>query len=384
MQQLTPDSLNELLGAHEAPCVSLYMPTHRSHPENLRDPLIYRKLLEKIQSSLAEKYSAEQTHSLLEKLSHIGDDRDFWNHRTDGLAILTSPNLLRVFDLQRPVPEIGIAAESFHIKPLLRVLQSADRYHILCINREEARLYEGTRDTLDQVDLNNVPSTLTEALGEKLTDSRLTVSSYGMRGSGAKDKAMFHGQGSRTEEIKGDTERFFRTVDRAITEHYSRPSGLPLMLAALTEHHAVFRSVSHNPNLMDEGLTMDTGQLSLDELRAKAWETLEPLYLQRLATLKERYHNARANQLGAKTPEEIALAALDGKVEILLIDADRKIPGRIDRAERQIQSGELTDPDMDDVLDDLAELVLRSSGEVVMVPSQRMPTDSGVAAIYRY
>lgn len=384
MRQLTSDQLNKLLGEQEAPCVSLYMPTHRSHPENQRDPLVYKNVLKALEISLSEKYPTEQTRPLLEKLSQLGENKEFWNIRTDGLAILASPNIFRIFDLQRPVSELGIVADSFHIKPLLRVLQSADRYHILCINRDEARLYEGTRDTLDQVELRDVPTTLTEALGDELTDSRLTVASYGMRGGGGGDKAMYHGQGSRTDEVKGDTERFFRTVDRAITEHYSKPSGLPLMLASLTEHHAVFKSVSHNVNLLDDGLLMDTSLLSLDELRAKAWEALEPLYLERLAMLTERYHNARANQLGAKTPGEVALAALDGRVEVLLIDADKQVPGRIDREERLIQAGELSDPDMDDVLDDLAELVLQSGGEVVIVPAERMPVDTGVAAIYRY
>jgi len=50
----------------------------------------------------------------------------------------------------------------------------------------------------------------------------------------------------------------------------------------------------------------------------------------------------------------------------------------------QIHAGELSDPDMDDVLDDLAELVLQSGGEVIIVPAERMPVDTGVAAIYRY
>jgi len=172
MRQLTSDHLNKLLGEQEAPCVSLYMPTHRSHPENQRDPLVYKNVLKALETSLAEKYPTELTRPLLEKLSHLGEDKEFWNIRTDGLAILVSPKVFRIFDLQRPVSELAIAADSFHIKPLLRVLQSADRYHILCINRDEARLYEGTRDTLDQVELRDVPTTLTEALGEELTDSR--------------------------------------------------------------------------------------------------------------------------------------------------------------------------------------------------------------------
>jgi hypothetical protein len=39
---------------------------------------------------------------------------------------------------------------------------------------------------------------------------------------------------------------------------------------------------------------------------------------------------------------------------------------------------------VDDLLDDIAELVLRKGGEVVVVPSEKMPTPAGVAAIYRF
>jgi hypothetical protein len=36
------------------------------------------------------------------------------------------------------------------------------------------------------------------------------------------------------------------------------------------------------------------------------------------------------------------------------------------------------------MFDDLAELVLAKGGEIVVVPAERMPTDSGLAAIYRF
>jgi hypothetical protein len=39
---------------------------------------------------------------------------------------------------------------------------------------------------------------------------------------------------------------------------------------------------------------------------------------------------------------------------------------------------------VDDLLDDLGERVLATGGEVVVVPTERMPTESGLAAIYRY
>jgi hypothetical protein len=39
---------------------------------------------------------------------------------------------------------------------------------------------------------------------------------------------------------------------------------------------------------------------------------------------------------------------------------------------------------VDDLLDDIGELVLRRGGEVVVVPHERMPADTGLAATFLY
>jgi len=68
-----------------------------------------------------------------------------------------------------------------------------------------------------------------------------------------------------------------------------------------------------------------------------------------------------------------------------MIDADRQIPGRIDPATGRIEFDDLAQrPEVDDLLDDLGELVLKMGGQVVVVPAQRMPTQTGAAATYRF
>src|SRR5690606_9891270 len=98
----------------------------------------------------------------------LAEDAGFWRGRMlDGLAVLGAPGLFRVYQVQRPVPELAIVADSFHVKPLIRILQSADRYHVLGIDREHVRLFLGNRDQLDEVELpEGFPRTSREALGE--------------------------------------------------------------------------------------------------------------------------------------------------------------------------------------------------------------------------
>jgi len=156
------------------------------------------------------------------------------------------------------------------------------------------------------------------------------------------------------------------------------------MLATLTEYHAPFHAVSHNPFLMADGIMKNPEALGLDQLRAEAWRIVEPVYLQRLAKLVDDFQVARSRQLGSDNLAQVAEDAMAGRVGTLLVEANRQIPGRIDAATGQIEPGELSDPGVDDILDDLAEAVLRMKGAVVVVPKERMPSDTGVAATYRY
>lgn len=380
MRQITTGQLLRLLADHEPPCISLYQPTHRRHPENQQDRIRYRNLLKEMEGSLRAKYSTYEVQSLLGKFRALASDDVFWNHRTDGLAILASAATFELFEVQRPFPELVVVANSFHIKPLLRICQSADRFQVLCLNRHGAKLYEGNRYALDPVELKDVPATITEALGDELTEPHLTVASYGA----GTDQAMFHGHGSKADEVDNDRDRFFRVIDRAIFKHHSSPSGLPLILAALPEYHAPFRKLSQNPFLIKDGIQKNPESLSGDELRSEAWRVLEPLYLERLAGLIDSFQSARSRHAGSDDLSDVARAAVAGRVATLLIEAERKIPGHIDSATGAIEPGDLSHPEIDDMLDDLAEIVLRMQGEVIVVPANRMPSQSGLAAIYRY
>ena len=384
MNTLDIDFATGLLDNCDPPCLSLFQPTHRHHPDNQQDPIRFGNHVKELEESLLQQLPKEDVRPLLEPFLALGDDRDFWNHTLDGLAVLGAKGIFRVYKLHRPVTELVMVADSFHIKPLMRILQSTDRYHVLGLNRQEIKLFEGNRDALDEIQLHqDVPRKLTDALGEKLTDPHLTVASYG--GAGGSQSPAHHGHGGKNAEVDIDAERFFRAIDRGILEHHSQPSGLPLILAALPEHHHMFHEISANQFLVDESIDVHPDALSsIEELRERAWQLMEPRYLARLADLVEEFGNAKSKGLGDDDIAEVARAVVSGRVAKLLIEAHRVIPGRLNEETGDIESGDLADPHVDDVLDDLGMLALKMGGQVVIVPPERMPTKTGIAAIYRY
>jgi hypothetical protein len=379
MESLHHPDLAELLAGREPPCLSIYQTTHRTHPDNQQDPIRFKNLVKALEDSLRQKYPTRDVRSLLVLFDNLLDDATFWRHTLDGLAVFAGHGFFRAFKLLRPVAEAAIAAASFHTKPLVRILQTADRYQVLGLSKKSFRMFEGNRDVLYEIHPSEaVEESIKDALRIEHPEPQRGVVSQGSAGS-----VQFGGRSGK-EEAHITIERFFRAVDRAVIAHYSKPSGLPLILAALGENQSPFRTVSHNSLLLPHGVDVNPDGISVDLLRERVWKVVEPDYLERLAKWTEEFGLAQSKWQGSDDVSSIADAAFAGRVATLLVESDRKIPGKIDPATGRISPEALCDPDVDDLLDDLAELVLRKGGQVAVVPADRMPTKSGAAAIFRY
>lgn len=384
MEVLAKELIQELLSVNHPPSLSLYMTTHRSHPENLQDPIRFQNLVKQLEESLLEQYSAIEVKRLLEPFLTLNNNSEFWGHTLDGLAVLGSTEFFKVIRLPIAVQELAVVADSFHTKPLRQYLQSVDRYHVLGLSLHEIRLFEGNRHSLIEVELpSDIPRTITEALGDELTGKHTTVASYG--GTGGESSDMHHGHGGKKDEVDKDAERFFNIIAGTIHEKYSKPTGWPLILAALTEHHSLFQKLSKNPLLLQNGINVNPVSISNDKLVKLAWEVLEPVYLQKLKDLVEKFEQAKANNSGSDIVKEVIEAAEAGRVDTILIEKDRVIAERLRNKDTgTFKQADLTQPKLDDLLDDIGELVTKMGGKVMFIPSDKMPAKTGIAAIYRY
>lgn len=355
-----------LLADHDAPCISLYQPTHRTFPDRQQDPIRFGNLLKEIESSLNRRYPNKEITAILRPFRELAEDAIFWNHTLDGIAVFATAEIFRVYTLQRPVREKAIVADSFHTKPLMRILQSADRFQVLGLNRHEATLFEGNRYALDTVELAaGFPQKSAAVTDADESGPERTKRAYGPSGPGMTSR---HGTNVRQDARDNDARQFFKAVDEAVAQTYSRPTGMPLVLAALPEHHHMFREISGNPALMSTAIDVDPASISDEELRQRAWNIVLPTYLARLDGFVERYGAAKADGGSSADLTEIGKAAAAGRIATLLIDAERLVPGRFDPETGHVAFARLEDPDVDDLLDDLGEQTLRTGGEVVIVP----------------
>lgn len=374
-------SLAPLLERQEGVCLSLYQATHRSHPDNTQDPIRFKNLVKTLANALD---SSQQ--DMLKPFHDLADDFNFWQHTLDGLAIFANADRFTVIPLQRATPDFAVVSDSFHVKPLLRQMQTLDRFQVLCVTRDDARLFEGNRDSLDHIVTSEAfPSSAEHTSGKGRFTATLNLSSYRLGAATGGNAAMFHGHGGRSEAVETQTLNYFKEVDKAVIDEISKPSGLPLILVTLAEYQGEFRKLSKNSQLLDTGISIDPAALKIEDLHKRCWEIIQPIANQRSAEVIGNFQQNLGTGLASDNPNEILPAILDGRVASLLVSADQRIPGHIHRDEKSITVLEdFSAPNAEDILDDMAEMTLRRSGEVLVLPEDIMPTDTGIAAIYRY
>jgi hypothetical protein len=401
IERLSPAALLELLAPQPAPCLSVYLPTHRNVPGNTVDLPAFRHLVEAVELALEPAHTPAQIERFLHPLRLLEADRDFWAHTREGLAVLAAAGAARVFLTQRPVPHLALVGNRFHTMPLVRIVSGLDRFEVLALTSRQARAFEGTAwsdaldtavERLDPVAIGTGPDG--EILRGDVVDEEIFQPHRVQRGMGI-EGIVHGGTGAKRDDVDADTEIFLRHVDETAHDGLSRRSGLPLVLVAPARLAATFRGLSKNPLLLEEFVPSDPHLMTADELAAAVRPLVVAARTRTVAKAVAAYRQARDRGLAQGDLSDVARAAVAGKVATLLIEADRFEAGRFDRATGAIAFG---DPSPgaaarsgdgpavigEDLFGAVAETVLLHGGTILALARNEMPTESGVVAIYRY
>lgn len=381
MYEIVKDFPNEFIFAEGHPCISIYQLTHRHAPENMEDGTAFKNTINKIEESLLSNYDKPTVAAIMEPLEELLENRHFWNNTLDGIGVFANKNKCIVYVLPRPVENSAMIGDRFVIRPLLRTFQSAANYHILGLNKDSFTLFTANRYAIEEIEKDpEIFKTLKDVLGDEFTDSFLNYGSYG----GTPGNAMYHGQGSKTEEGQKDLVKYFRYVDKAVLDNFSKNDKLPMILVALAQNGGEFRKISANPHLMKQGIDAAVESFDLVSLKEKAWAIMEPAYLEKTEVLVEEFHNAKAASLASGDLAQVAKAAVEKRIKTLLVAADTVISGILDRESGEIEPGQSDDLNNNDVIEEIVKLVLKSQGQVVVLPLEKMPDKAAVAAINRF
>jgi hypothetical protein len=365
--------------------VSLYAPTHRAGPGTQQDPIRLKNLVREAEERLVGGgLRVPDAQALLAPAAQLVQDGLFWRHQSDGLAIFLSAGISRYYRLPLGFEELLVVADRFHIKPLLPLLSGDGRFYVLAISQNEVRLLQATRYSVDEVDLEGVPTSLVVALRFDDPEKRLQFhTATRTPGSKGERPAMFHGHGVSVNDAKTDLLRYFHKVDAGLSELLGDEQ-VPLVLAGVDYLLPIYQEANTYPHLVDEGIAGNPEEISAEDLHRQAWAIVQPRFLLTQEEAATRYGQLAETEQASNELESIVPAAYHARVDTLFVALDVEQWGAFDADSNAIRLHETVEPGADDLLDFAAVQTLLNGGTVYALDQDQIPGRAPLAAVFRY
>lgn len=363
MKEMSISEALSLVRVGRTPAISLYLRTNVDEREGvaaLRNNLtrLYEKAASLVESSYEPGLRERLLRPLANRLASLRLKR-----RRGGLAIYHTENFTGLVQLPNAVDNLAVASESFHLKPLWRSQQLSRSFYVLALRRKQHELLLVSDTGVTRVAAYSMPTA--EQVGGEVVLRRWI--------NGAATKR-------RPTMFKGD----MRAVVRSL-ESYWLADRRPLLLAG--PHHLIesVRGQTSYGNIVKQTIARN-----LDGFSAKALVRLaRPIMERYFEAIDEQavvqFRKAEVSGLAATKIQAIAAAAAAGQVHTLLVAADRHVWGHLDRETGSVVFASSHEQvATDDLLDDIAELVILKGGRVTVLPILQMPDYHAIAATLRW
>ncbi len=376
------DELRALFPRHPGWAVSLFMPAHRRGRETEQDPIRFKNLLREVEERLGDKnVRRPDVQQMLEPAHRLLEDASFWWHQSDGLAAFITAEEARFYRVPLPFESLIVVANRYHLKPLLPLFTDNGHFYILALSQGEVRLLEGTRNTVDEIDLEHMPGSLVDALQFERYERQMQFHTGTSAGHGDRAAAFFGHDPS--DEDKTRILRWFRKIDSELSSLLAGERS-PLVLAGVEYLLPLYTQANSYAHLLDDGIHGNPEELRPEDLHTRAWPIVHPTFVAVQEEAAARYRQLSAAGKTMTGVEETVAAAHHGRVDTLFVALNAQVWGAYDTKTDTVQVRESPEPGDEDLLDLAAIESLLNGGSVYAVEPEQVPDGGPLAAVLRY
>jgi hypothetical protein len=329
----------------------------------------------------------EEVKAFLQPIAEL-DERRFWQHQSEGLAIFRSRDRFGYYCLPLALAEGVFMGDRFHLTPVLPLFNQDGRFYILALSQQQIRLLQGSNDSVDEIDLTGIIPSMTEALRFEALERQIsshmgTPGAVSSRRGSSGGATVFHGHGAGDEDEKEKLRQYFHRVDKEL-QILLRKDYAPLVLAGVEYLLPIYRAANTYPYLMETGILGNPESLSVEALRNQAWTIVEPYFLQAQADVIAHYTQLAGTPKTSSDIYEILPAADQGRIDSLLVAINQQLWGTYDPDTQTVNVYARAELNTQELLDLAVIQTLLHEGKVYAVNPQKMPNQAPVAAIFRY
>lgn len=389
MDLLSRDEIADLARTNGEPCVSVFMPTQHVESEVSQNAIRLKNLMRQIRLEMeGTGYRESNIEPLLRPLSSLVDNSSFWLDEGDGFAAFLTAETSRVFRLPLKFEELVVTGSRFHLKPLFPLMAVNNRFYVLALSKNDVKLYQGTHYGMNEVESTEFPRSLLEVIFDEVQDRGLQIHTGNV--AGGRHDAIYHGHGVTSDDADHRPHdklvRFFREIDHGIRDALNGESA-PLLLAGVEYYLPLYKEVNGYKNLVPDTIVQgNPDHMKAKDLHLRAWEAVEPIFLESQTTAVERFRHLSSNGQGLASTDIHAIVpgAKFGRVDLLLVEIGAHAWGRYDAFANMLELHDERQAGDDDLLDYAAVQAFLQGGTVHALRSENMPAEGGIAATFRF
>ncbi len=365
MKELTVSDAMDLVRIEAAPAISIYVGTNVNElGDGSKLAANLQRLYRTAEALVSRTHDAKTRERLLQPLKKALSALRLTRSK-GGIAIFHSEKVTGILRLPTSTSDLAVAADSFHLKPVLRCMQLRRSHYILAFRKNRADLILVTADGT-----------------QSLERIQMSGSHERLAPDHEKSKRFFEG-GIKFRRQK-DLRESMLALHRLLERHFQNDR-LPLLLAGPQRYQEAFRTNGSNVNLVGRGMVGHIEDIDTKALAGMSEGIMQQYFSALDNQVLVAFHKANASGLASTDLKEIADAAARGQVLSLLIAEDRNVWGHLDRKTGHVRVlDQRTDATADDLLDDIAELTLLKGGRVTVLPSAQMPEHKAIGAVLRW
>lgn len=341
-------SLKSLITSNEGIHLTCYL-QNQSSVENLKQQ-IYKSVL-KAKLVLKEAMPEEEQTKFLQPLTNLIQNSSMLKGLKTNIGIFRTTESFRIISIPNEVENITVVASSFHIKPLLRWIQTDREFLLLGVKKDSAFLYRGSNNHIKLVDTVLFPEVLSSQLqGE-----------------------------NQALKMNESTQWLHNWLYES-----ARKSSLPLFIAGeMLMVDFLNENMTYN-KLRKKPLSSHFSNTDILDIASHARQVLLKENHSRVERAIKEYDLASSVNLGQKNLIQIAKAAVMGNIKKLIVSDGMQIYGLLNKKTGQINihPTHLNHQD-DDLLDDIAQIVIERGGKVVVVSKDQLPKRRPILAILK-
>ncbi len=353
--------LSTLRNIRSEACISVMLNTHRTKPDNQKDPILLKNLVKEAEGRLLNDENKRDARKLIDRLRELEASINH-NFNLESLALFVNEDISQYIRLPIAVEDRVIIDNTFATRDLIRAMHMETNYYILVLSQQKVRLIEALNDKL-----------ITEV------EELFPIENDQFRSA---DAMVLSDSKRRDNLVSG----FFNQVDKALNE-VRKDNPLPVLLCTEeSNYHTYLKTADKADTIFSVLLNRNRLHDTAHQIVTDAWNVLEGTVKERNSARKSELTQAVGNGLFLSDTNDIWKAIHEGRIRTIFVEKGLFLPGIIENGNISLVDADERDKKIvtDDVLDEMIEANMDYGGEVVFLPNGTLQEFEGFGAVTRY